>query len=320
MRFLTAIRLGFHRLHRRSVVVVLAYLGALAPALLLAWLVRADLAPSLDSSLFAGRVFAGQRFAVWMDFLASPANQLPALFHGFGLRVLAVLLLQIAVSAGLAELLLGTTARGGHGFLVGIGRHGWRFLRAAVWLLLTLAIVAGILVAIFRAVDGHATATGNGTLRLYARLALAIVAVVAFGPLKLAYDLSRVAAAAHREGSTFRGYFRAFGHSVARPGLLLPLYLAFALLALAVHVAYFAARDLWTPSGPLFVALLFAAQQAILLLRAYLRGGLWASEIAYYQAIGEPRWCRRTVKKVKKEKGKTAPPQPAAESGGASTA
>ena len=245
---------------------------------------------------------------MWIDFLASPANELPALFHGFGLRLLAVLVLQIAVSAGLVELLLGTTARGDHGFLVGIGRHGWRFLRTAFWFLLTLAIGAGILDAIFGAVDSHATDTGDGTLQLYAQLGLVLVAVVAFGPLKLAYDLSRVAAAAHREGSTFRGFFRALGHSFTHPAILLPLYLTFALLAIAVHVAYFAARDVWTPSGPLFVALLFAAQQAILLFRAYLRGGLWASEIAYYQAIGEPRWCRKRVKRVKEKK---PPVQPA---------
>ena len=117
MRFLTALRLGFHRLHRHGAVVAIAYLSALAPALALAWLVHGNLAASLDTSLFAERVFAGHRFGVWIDFLASPANELPALFHGFGLRLLVFLVLQIAISAGLVELLLGTTARGDHGFL-----------------------------------------------------------------------------------------------------------------------------------------------------------------------------------------------------------
>lgn len=294
MRFLTVLRLGFHRLHRRPAVVLLAYLGALVPALLIASLIHADLAASLDDSLFAGRVFSGDRLGVWIDFLNSDANHLAPILGSFGRNLLLVFLVQIVVSAGLVEMLLGTTARARHPFLLGIGHHTWRFLRSALWFLLSLAAAAVVLAVAFKPLADRATAAGDGTLLLYARIGLLVVALVAFGPLKLAYDLSRVAAAAHGDGRTFVGFFRAFGHCLARPAILLPLYLSFALAALALHVGAFAARDLWSPPAPLFVVALFAAQQAVLLARAYLRGGLWASEIAYYQAIGEPRWCGRT--------------------------
>jgi hypothetical protein len=293
MRFLTAIRLGLRRLHRHFTVVVLAYLAALVPALLIASLVHANLADSLDPSLFASRVFSIHRSAVWADFLASPDNALGTVFSGLGSRLLLVLLLQIAISAGIVEVLLGTAPRGGRPFLLGVGRHFWRFLRGAIWFLVCLLLVGGGLFAVTFLIGKVAADRGDGTLSLYANLTVLVVALFAFGPLKTAYDLSRVAAAAHGEGNTFVGFFRALGHCIARPAILLPLYLTFALLALAIHAGYFAARDVWAPTDAGFVVLLFAAQQTVLFLRAYLRGALWSAEIAYYQAIGEPRWCRR---------------------------
>jgi hypothetical protein len=296
MRFLTALRLGFHRLHRRPSVVLFAYLAALVPALLIASLVRSDFAASLDDSLFAGQVFAGNRFGVVIDFLASSGNDLKPILGGLGVRILVMLLVQIAVSAGIVEVLLGATARERHPFLLGIGHHTWRFLRTAFWFLLSLAVAAGALGMVFKLAADRATEAGDGSLLLAARIGLLVVVLFGFGPFKLAYDLARVAAAAHGDGRTLVGFFRAFGHCLRRPAILLPLYLTFALLAVALYAGVFAARDLWSPPSPLFVVALFAAQQAVLLLRAYLRGGLWASEIAYYQAIGEPRWCRRRTK------------------------
>lgn len=292
MRFVTALRLGFHRLHRRLGVVLLAYLAALVPALLFASLVRSDLADALDDSIFAERVFAGERFAVWMDFASSPAYSLGPVWGALGPSLWLVLLIQVLVSAGIVEVLLGTTPRDQRPFLAGVGRHGWRFLRSTIWFFASLALVAVALGVAGAAAGKHATAAGDGTLLLYIRLVVVALFAVAFIPLKLAYDLSRVAAAAHGDGATLRGFVRALGYALAHPAILAPLYLTFAVAALALSSGYLAARDLWSPPGPWWVLALFAGQQTILLARAYLRTGLWAAEISYYQAIGDPRWCR----------------------------
>ncbi len=312
MKFLTAIRLGFHRVHRRWGIVLLAYLAALLPALFVASLFRADLAESLDKSLFAARVWSGQRFAVWSDFGFSSGYDLGPVWGGLGLRFWAVVLVQILVSAGIVESLLGATSRREHPFVAGVGRHGWRFLRAALWFAVALVLVAVPVSGAFYGLGHYAREIGDGSLQLYGGLVIALLAGLVFVPFKVAYDLSRIAAAAHDEGSTCRGFLRALGHAFAHPVILWPLFLTFALAAIALQIGYFAVREVWVPGGPLLVLALFAGQQALLFVHAYLRTGLWASEIAYYQGIGEPRWCRKGGRRKARAAAAPSPP-PAAD-------
>lgn len=293
MRFITAIRLGFRRTHRRPGLVVIAYLAALLPALLLAGLVAADLGASLDHSTFASEALSGNRFGVWTDFASSDAAQLEPVADSMLPRLALLFLLQMLVSAGFVETLLGRTPRDYHPFLLGIGRHGWRFLRSAVWFLLCVGVLAA---AAGGALGGLVEVTqeaARGDLHMYGMGAVLLLALIAFAPLDLAYDLSRISAAAHGEGRTFVGLFRALGHTLRRPLILAPLWLTFALAGLALHLAYLLLRADWSPANAGKIVVLLLAGQLVLLLRGYLRVGFWASEIAYYQAIGEPRWCGR---------------------------
>lgn len=292
MRFVTVVRLGIGRVNRRPGLVALAWLASLVPALLLVSLAVSDLDQTLSTSTFAAEALHGNRFGVWLDYLHSPANHLQPLWGAIGSRLMLVVLLQIAVSAGLVEALFGRARRADHPFLAGIGRHGWRFVRAAVWFGLAAGVTVGVFAGLIAALRRAAVEAGNGTLSFWGTLALVALAVLALVPVKLAYDLSRVAAAAHNQGSTLRGFFRALGHSVMHPLVLAPTWLVFAIGGLALHLGYLALRGAWMPAGLGGVLLLVLVQQLLLLLHAYLRTGLWAAEIAYFQAIGEPRWCR----------------------------
>ncbi|MEM7479829.1 MAG: hypothetical protein AAF481_01535 [Acidobacteriota bacterium] len=299
MKFLTAIRHGFHRTHRSKGLVIIAWLASLVPALLLSSLFAADLGESLDRSLFAQSQYAHNGMGVWIDFTSSPASDLQPIQGAIGTRFLLVLLLQILVSAGIVEVLLGRTPRDQRPFFLGMGRHFWRFFRSAFWFLLAVGVLVALLAALMGRLTEHGADIRDGGFQLTGWIVTLLVGFLLFIPLKLAYDLSRVAAAAHHEGSTFKGFFRALAHVLRNPLALFPLYLVFALLALAVFVGSMALRDAWIPASMGAIFGMLIVQQLLLLFRAYLRVGLWGSEIAYYQAIGEPHWCAKKQKKKK---------------------
>ena len=58
MRFVTALRLGLRGARRRPGLIVIAWLAALLPALLLVGMLRSDLAAAMDESPFAGQALA----------------------------------------------------------------------------------------------------------------------------------------------------------------------------------------------------------------------------------------------------------------------
>jgi hypothetical protein len=293
MRFVTALRLGLRGARRRPGLIVIAWLAALLPALLLVGMLRSDLAAAMDDSPFAGQALAGNRAGVWTDFAASPAADLAPLTGGLGLRFLLVVVLQALVSAGIVETLLGTAPRSAHPFLLGVGRHGWRFLRVLFWFGLSaalLAVVAGGWFAVALKVSQEAADAGLHLWGLAIGIALT---ALAFAFLDLGHDLARIAAAAHGDGRMLKGYLVALGHALRHPLLLLPLWLTFALLGLGAHLVYLALRAAWSPASLGAVLLLLAVGQLFLLVHAWLRIGLWGSLVAYYQGIGEPRWCIR---------------------------
>jgi hypothetical protein len=293
MRFLTALRLGLRRVHRRPGLIVIAWLAALAPALLLSGMLWSDLAAAMDDSPFAREALEGNRWGVWTDFKASPAADLAPLSDGLDLRFLLVVALQALVSAGIVETLLGAAPRSAHPFLAGIGRHGWRFLRSLFWFGLSVALLAIGAGAWFAGALWLSQEAADAGLHLWGLAIGIVLTALVFAFLDLGYDLSRIAGAAHGDPRMLKGYLVALGHALRRPLLLLPLWLTFALLGLAAHAGYLALRAAWSPGSLGAVLLLLLVSQLFLLLHAWLRVGLWGSLIAYYQAIGEPRWCIR---------------------------
>ncbi len=293
MRFVTALRLGLRRAHARPGLIVIAGLAALVPALLLGSILWRDLAASMDESPFARQALTGNRSGVWWDFSKSAADDLEPIEGGLPLRFLLVVAFQALVSAGIVETLLGTAPRSAHPFLLGIGRHGWRFLRALFWFGLSAAVLAAVAGGWFAGALAVSQNLADAGLHLWG-LAIGIaLTALAFAFLDLGHDLARIAAAAHRDGRMLKGYLLALGHALRHPLLLLPLWLSFALLGLGAHLVYLALRSAWSPATLGGVLLLLAVGQLFLLVHAWLRVGLWGSLVAYYQGIGEPRWCIR---------------------------
>lgn len=287
MGFLTVFRLGLRRARRHAGLVLLVYLASLVPALLLLTVVSADLSPHLDRSLFADRLLRGDSAPPVLDALANQPRGEEAMHAILAPRLLLATLLQILVAAGLVEVLMERNVRHDRPFLAGIGRHGWRFVRSAAVFTCTAAL---LLVLLWVGIS-LATESGDDRAEVLGWLAIALLGALIYAVLDVAYDLSRIAAAAHGEGRMLVGFFRALGFTLRRPGVVLPLYALFTLPMLALPIGYLALRQIWWITDGLTVAGLLVFQQALFILRAFLQTGLWGAEISYFQGLGEPRWC-----------------------------
>jgi hypothetical protein len=71
----------------------------------------------------------------------------------------------------------------------------------------------------------------------------------------------------------------------------------FLLLPLAVHVVYSLFRSPFTPSTMTALLLLVIAQQAVMVVRAFLKLGFWGAEVAAYRGLDEPRFCQAKGRK-----------------------
>ncbi|HEX2252907.1 MAG TPA: hypothetical protein VHQ65_06550 [Thermoanaerobaculia bacterium] len=314
MSFLRFVGFGLRSARRRLGLVLLVYLAALVPALAVAALAALEMGPQLAGSLFARQALAGNRFGVWSDLTQSPESGWGVVVAAAWVAVPLVALLQVLVAAGVVESLLFREHRREHPFLLGVGRHGWRFVRSAVWYCLALLPVAALAGAISGLAGDRAAELGDPRIQMAGWGAAALVGLLLFLVVDLAYDLSRLAAASHGEGRTLAGFFRALLHTLRHPLRLAPLWLAFALPAVALHLGFLALRAAWSPGTGWEIALLVLAQQVPFLAAAFLRVGLWGSEIAYFQGLGEPHWAGRRRRRVARAEP-VASPEPAAAPG-----
>lgn len=290
MRFATALGLGYRRTRRHAALALVPYALALLPALGLAALASPGLADALDHSLFARRAMGEESFAVWHELTRVPTVQQPPLTTAALVLWLAVALAGIVAAGGLVESLLERTARGGAPFAVGCVRHLGRFLRAALTHALALLVAFGLFAAAAAALEGQLPKL-DGRLVLALRWVELAAAGLVLLPFGLAYDLSRIAAASHGGRSMVRGYLRALGHVLRNLPALVPLYLMPAGAGVVLFGGFLAAAARFTAASLPQVLLLFAAQQLVLLSLAALKLWLLASEVSYFQAIGEPGWA-----------------------------
>lgn len=296
MRWLRAVGLGFRGARRRPGLVAILWLAALVPALALAIVAWAEIAGDLSHSLLAGEALRGGRAGVWSE-LRGPESDLDAVWSTAILGALAMIAIHALVAAGIVETLLGRHRRGERPFLRGVALHGWRFLRSAVWFLVVALPLAGAAGAAMALVTEKAP---SGAAQLAGWAAILAGALLLYMPLDLAYDLSRIAAAAHGDGRMFVGFVRALGHAFRRGLVLFPLWLLFTLTIVALHLGWIAARAELAPRNAGEVVLVLAAQQAVFLLAAFLRVGLWSAEVGYVQGAGDPRWAgRRRERRVR---------------------
>ena len=296
MKFFLPLRHGLATAARRPKLILLVYLLSLLPAAVVALLAYFDMAGLMNDSLFAGLALAGERMAVWNDYQRADAsgfgmvNQAALILAGFAV------LLHILTAAGVVEALLHREHERERPFLLGIGRHGWRFTRSAIWFGIALVPLLVVVGASFGGINKLAEAQMDGRVHLAGWLAVLVVSMLIYMFLDLGYDLSRIAAATHDEGRTLFGYVKAFFHALRHPLILAPFWLLLSLLVVGLHLAYVAGRAAVQPENLLHVALVLLVQQVVFLVAAFLRVALWSGEIAYYQAAGEPRWCGKRQK------------------------
>lgn len=289
MRAFSAVMCGLWAAWRSPRLVVVAYLLTFLPALALIFMAHGALAPAWDHSLFAQRVLSGSWFGVWQDFAKSPDNHLgPILGRGLPLALVVTALLQVLASAGYVSVLLGR----GEGFLTGVVRHGWRFVRAFLWFAAALAIAGVASLATGRAFFKLAESRADGRWDVVGVGAALLVFGLLYVLLRAAYDLSRAAAVHHREGSTFLGFCRALGPALRHSLAFLLLYGSFFVLTLGVFLAYLALRVPWTVTGAWGVAVLFVLQQLLMALRAFLQVAGVGAAVEAYRALGAQRYCR----------------------------
>lgn len=306
IRSLTLTGHGLQRARRHLGTVLLVYLASLIPSLLVVSLVSADLAPALDESLFAERLLGGEGFGVWVDFQRSESSDLQPIASVLLWRFGLVVLLQILVAAGLVEVLLERAGAEERPFLAGVGRHGFRFVRSALVFGLVLAIVLALTAPLRMAFE-----ESSGTVALIGMLVYGLVVFLLYMLADLAYDFSRISAAAHGQGRMFVGFFKTLGFVFHHLLVLVPLYLLFTVLVAGLQILTVALRSGWTVDTPGEVLGWLLAQQAVFFAVALLRTALWGAEVTYFQGIGEPRWCgRRESEPAAKELRR--PPRPSA--------
>jgi hypothetical protein len=272
--------------------VLIAWLAPLLPALLLAFLAAGSFGPVLDRSLFSNVILEGNGFAAWVDLTTSSPNTVgPILSRGIVMFFLLSALFQILVSAGIVEALV----RGEfpQPFLSGVRRNTWPFLRSGALAAVAMVIVLIVARLLIKLGSHLAVSAPDGRFQLLGIAAAGIAALVLFGPIDLAYDLSRIASVRWAERSMTRGLLRALGTVLKRPGLFVPLYLLFVMLPLVVSLVYAVVRTPWTPAGGAAILGLFILQQIVMVLRAFLRIAIWGAEVDAYRMLGEPRWCRK---------------------------
>jgi len=295
MQSMNFVREGFRVAGRHKRLVLALWLVPLIPALVLAAIAAANLAPALDESLFADRALEGDWFVVLMEFRSSPADALgPIITRGVLVMAILTLLLQVALSAGVVEVLL---ERGeSHPFMLGVQRNYLRFLRTTI--LLAVATAALLIAGRFliRGFFKLAEAQADGRLDVFGIGLAVTLFFILWAPLDLAADLSRIAATHHDQRSMVRGFFRAVNAVVRRPVVFLPMYLVFLLLPLLLHLVYYQLRSPWTPASVGAILALLVAQQATVLFRAFFKLGFWGAEIAAFRGLDQPEFCRPKVK------------------------
>ncbi len=180
--------------------------------------------------------------------------------------------------------------------MLGVGKNFLRFFRTTILLVVATAVLLFAGYFLIRGTFKLAEAQADGRFDLLGIGFAVALFFILWAPLDLAADLSRISAARHDDRSMVRGFFRALGAVVRRPGLFIPMYLVFLLLPLLLHFVYYQLRSPWTPATVGAILALLAAQQTVMLIRAFFKIGFWGAEITVYRGLDQPKFCRSKVK------------------------
>ncbi len=297
MRFLHAWRQGVRQARSRPRLVLLLYMVPLLPALGLAMLVLATVAPVWGRSLFAQKVLTGSWFGVWRHFTAIPENHLPVVLGpGLLLALVGTVVAQVVLSAGIFAALFGDRAAQGGDVCGGMRHFAFPFFRSFLWFFLGLGLAAAACGAVVRGFFKLAENQADARWDLAGVLVAGVLFFLLYVPLRGAYDLSRMATVRHGDRKTLRGFFKALLAVLRHPVLFFPLYASFLMAILVVHALFGWARLGFTGSHWSGMAALVLAQQTVMLVRGFLHLGCWGAAMEAYRMLGEVRYCRGTDK------------------------
>lgn len=243
-----------------------------------------------------------------MGVLVDLVEMRPGLLGGLALSALGVaflgLLAGAAATGGALEVMTSRDERPfAHRFGRGAGRFFFRFLRAGLLAGLAGALVAALLAGPILTVGGRLRReSGSEALAHLVSLSGVVVAALVFLLALLALDAARVRIVREDARRVLpmlgSGFAVVLGHPVKWVGT----WAVNALLGVLALALYLAFRN-GVPSGTVpLVLLMFAAQQAFVLVRSGLRVALLGSEMAL-------------VERLRPRPVVEAPPQPAAEPG-----
>jgi len=295
MQSMNYVREGFQIAGRHKRLALILWLVPVIPALALAAMAASNFLPALGRSVFADQALRGDWWVVLMEFRDSPADALGPIL-GLGVVVMATLTLlaQVMLSAGVVEVVLERTQK--NPFVLGVRKNFLRFLRTTI--LMAGATLVSVIAARFvaKGMFKVAEAQADGRFDILGVVLATVVFLMLWTPLDLASDLSRIAAARNDQGSMVRGFFRALGTVLRRPGRFVPMYLVFLTLPLLVHFIYYQLRSPWSAATVSLILVSIFLQQVVILLRAFFKLGLWGAEVAAYRGLGEPEFCHPKIK------------------------
>ncbi len=277
-----ALREGFVGSARRFRVTLLIYVLNFATALLVA----APMATLIDEALGRSAAARGLEthfsLEVLVDLLASRAPGFDAQFTLVGLAAAAYILLSAVITGGIIDT-LNSPPRSPFlpRFFGGAGRLAFRYLR----LLLYLAVVLVGIAALGRGLDQLITIgfdqTTQETAVFWAMRGKQVLVLFLLLGTAAVFDLARILTAVE-DRTHMIGALLTASNFVARH-LVAVLTISTTLLILGVAVfAPYALVTRHLPGGTLFVPLLFA-QQAVVIVRHWIRISAFGSLLSYYR-------------------------------------
>jgi hypothetical protein len=284
---LQSIKAGFRSARCAPGLVAMLYcwlfiLAALAAAPAWLWLRK-----GFDLALESDKMLGGFQIGVFSELAQYDRSSISGLVMAALTGVLLLgLMANPLVAGGLIETLLGSDdVPALQKFFRGAGRYFWRYLSLLAYTLMTAALLLAILTPAFTALDKRLRESLWEPAPMLGSFVKWLVMAALGAFLLLSLDFSRIRTATEDSRRTLRVWFASL-RLVGRRGFAMFGILAFPVALFAGAAALYGVFSLHAPSHTwLWILLLLAIQQAMILLRSGLRVALVSSEIACYQML-----------------------------------
>ncbi len=171
-------------------------------------------------------------------------------------------------------------------FFEGGGKFFGRFFRLLIYsLILWLGIIAFVLIldVILKSITKGST---NEVLLFYLILVRVVSALLLIFLVKMIVDYARIKIVVEDSRKVFRSLFQALVFVFRKLGSTLAIYYLFVLTAAAVFVFYWLVQKAFKTHALLPILLVFIIGQILILSRGWIKVGLQAAQMHYFQSIG----------------------------------